>query len=69
MTYANLKKALDILAKYDDAGEKASLGGADHDVVYISLVNPEDISEEHREVLDKCGLHYSVALDCWVAYV
>lgn len=48
-----LVEALQILMKY----EPNSIGGADHDIIYLSYVDIDEISEEDNKKLEELGCH------------
>jgi len=49
-----LVEALQILMKYDPDG---MVGGADHDIIYLSYVDVEKVSAEDAKRLDKLGCY------------
>ena len=60
----SLVAALQILMKYDPDG---MVGGADHDIIYLSYVDPDKVSAEDTDTLDKLGCH--VQDDGWCMFV
>lgn len=51
-----LIEALQILMKYQPDG---SVGGADHDIIYLSYVNADEISQDDTQRLEELGCHLS----------
>jgi len=49
-----LLEALKILVKYDADG---SVGGADHDIIYLSYVDADKMSSEDVSQMEKLGCH------------
>lgn len=60
-----LVEALQIMMKYDPNG---SVGGADHDVIYLSYVNADKISPEDTKRLEELGCHLEDT-DLWAMFV
>lgn len=58
-----LVEALQILMKYDPDG---SVGGANHDIIYLSYVDPEKVSAEDAKRLEELGCHIQ---DGWCKFV
>ena len=67
MTIDQMRKSLDIFAKYDKRGENAWwCAGADHDIVWSSYgeTHIEENSEDGKR-LTNLGWHLSSEFDCW----
>lgn len=66
MTLANLKRAIEIVARY--VGDDETLPGAEHDVIFLASKRLA-LSDEDRAELIRLGFHLSDEYDCWCAYV
>lgn len=57
-SYKQIIGGLTILAKYDKDGFDGHIGGADHDIVYGSQVDPKNMSEEDKNTLEDLRWHF-----------
>lgn len=60
-----LIEILQILLKYDPDGD---LGGADHDVVYLSRADPSAVSKEDRQRLGELYCHWDDHHESWTLF-
>lgn len=61
----NLIKALQIFLKYRN--EKWPTH-CEHDIMLISSVTEEEVSEEDQSQLKDLGFHWNSEYDCWASY-
>lgn len=65
MTLANLKRGIEIVARY--VGEDETLSGAEHDVIFLAS-SQLALSDDDRVELIRLGFRLSDHYDCWCAY-
>lgn len=61
----DLIKALKIFLKY---GNERWPTHCEHDTLYIIGINPENVSEEDKEELDRLGFFINEEEDCFQSY-
>jgi hypothetical protein len=64
-TYSDLIKGLTIFQAHE--GDK-HIGGAEHDIIYVSTVEPSKLSEAQLKDLEEAGFHWDEDNECWVHY-
>ncbi len=57
-----LRDALNIFLKYQP---DELIGGAGHDIIWLSTLGKEKISPDDLIKLEECGVHWSQEFDCW----
>lgn len=60
MHISDLKTALDIFAKYEDSSVQT-----EHDQIFVSETDPEDMDPEDVKTLEKMNWMWDDSLPCW----
>lgn len=69
-TIHDIRRGLEILSKYTEAGASEHIGGAEHDVIYgPPLLKNEEIIPDDLKALDDCGWIFDEDEDGWFCFV
>lgn len=64
-TFSELIKGLQI---FKAAGGDQWLGGAEHDVIYVSTLQPDKLSEGQRQELEDAGFNWDEYHEHWYIF-
>ena len=65
MKRADLIGALQIFDRID---KDKWIGGADHDIIFLSSVDQDNVSDDDKAKLEEFGVHWDTEYSCWAAF-